>query len=246
MQGTDKPQTDTAPKRFSAWRLLPLVVIAGGFVAFFALDLDRFLTFEALRDHRQMLMEWRENNFVSAVLCFIGTYVGTVAFSLPGAVWLTLAGGFLFGTLEGTLCVVIGATLGATTVFLAARYALGDFLRAKAGPSMQKMEAGFQRNAMSYLLILRLVPLFPFWLVNLVPAFLGVPVRTFIVGTFFGIIPGSFVYSSVGNGLGSVFDAGEMPDLGIIFEPQILIPICGLAALSLIPVVYKRFKNDTS
>jgi len=104
------------------------------------------------------------------------------------------------------------------------------------------MERGFQENALSYLLVLRLVPIFPFWVVNLVPALLGVPARTFVIGTFFGIIPGTAVYSSVGNGLGAVFDSGGRPDLGIIFEPQVFAPLVALAALSLVPVIYKRVK----
>ena len=104
------------------------------------------------------------------------------------------------------------------------------------------MEEGFRRDALSYLLVLRLIPIFPFWLVNIVPAFLGVPLRTYVLGTFVGIIPGSFVYASVGNGLGAVFDAGGTPDLGIIFAPAILLPIVGLAVLALLPIVYRRFK----
>jgi uncharacterized membrane protein YdjX (TVP38/TMEM64 family) len=104
------------------------------------------------------------------------------------------------------------------------------------------MEAGFRENAFNYLLVLRLIPLFPFWLVNLVPAFLGVPLRTYVVATLLGIIPGSLVYASVGNGLGVVFDQGDTPDLGIIFKPAILGPILGLAALALLPVVYRRYK----
>ena len=244
MQGTIEPRSDQSPGRFSPWRLLPILIIAAGFAAFFAFDLDRYLSFEMLRDHRQTLLAWRAEHYLLAALGFVGLYVVTVALSLPGAVWLTLAGGFLFGVVEGAFFSVSGATIGAMLVFLAARYAIGDFLRARAGPALRKMEAGFQRNAVSYLLVLRLVPLFPFWLVNLVPAFLGVPLRTFALCTFFGIMPGSVVYNSVGNGLGSVFDAGEMPDLGIILEPQILLPIGGLVVLSLIPVVYKRFRPE--
>ncbi len=105
------------------------------------------------------------------------------------------------------------------------------------------MEAGFQKNALNYLLVLRLVPLFPFWLVNLVPAFLGVPLRTYILGTFLGIIPGTFVYASVGNGLGAVFDMGEKPDLGIILSPEVFGPLLGLAALSLVPIAYRKFRH---
>ena len=106
------------------------------------------------------------------------------------------------------------------------------------------MEAGFQKNAFSYLMVLRLVPLFPFFLVNLAPAFLGVKLRTFMVATFFGIIPGTFVFASVGNGLGAIFDEGGEPNLGIIFQPEVLGPILALAALSLVPVIYKRFSKD--
>jgi uncharacterized membrane protein YdjX (TVP38/TMEM64 family) len=128
-------------------------------------------------------------------------------------------------------------------VFLIARTALGDALRAKAGPWMRRMEAGFRENAFSYLLVLRLIPLFPFWLVNLVPAFLGVPLGAYVLATFLGIIPGSLVYASVGNGLGVVFDRGGAPDLGIIFRPAILGPIVGLAALALLPVIYRKYKG---
>ena len=231
-----------ASSRFSLFRLIPLVFIAAGFAAFFAFDLDQYLSFKALGEHRQMIMDWTTDHYALAVVCFIGAYYLAVMFSLPGAVWMTITGGFLFGTVQATLFVVLGATLGAVAIFLAARYALGDFLRAKAGPAMQKMEQGFQENALSYLLVLRLVPLFPFWLVNLVPAFLGVRLGTYFLGTFFGIIPGTFVFASVGNGLGAVFEMGKEPDLGIIFAPEVFGPIAGLAALSMIPIGYKRFK----
>ena len=119
---------------------------------------------------------------------------------------------------------------------------IGETLRAKAGPRIRRMEEGFRADALSYLLVLRLIPLFPFWLVNIVPAFLGVPVRTYVLGTFIGIIPGSFVYASVGNGLGAVFEAGGTPDLGIVFTPAILLPIVGLAVLALLPVAYRKYR----
>ena len=227
-------------KPFSPWRLVPLIVVVGGLVAFFVLELDAYLSFEALRDHRQTLVAWRSDHFFLLVASFIALYGVMVAFSVPGAVWMTISGGFLFGPLAGTAATVVGATVGAVALFLAARYVLGDFLRAKAGPTVRKMEAGFRENALSYLLVLRLVPLFPFWLVNLVPAFLGVPLKTFLFATFFGIIPGTLVFTLVGNGLGRLLDAGEAPDLGIIFEPEILLPIAGLVVLSLIPVIYKK------
>lgn len=246
LRGTDANGKQETGKAFSPWRLVPLVVIAGGFAAFFAFGWHEYLSFETLREHRQSLLVWRHDNYVLAALTFIAIYVLVVAFSLPGAVWMTIGGGFLFGTVAASTYVVVAATLGASAIFLAARYALGDVLRSKAGPAMRRMEAGFRENALSYLLVLRLVPLFPFWLVNLVPAFLGVPLRTFVIGTFVGIIPGSVVYCLVGNGLGAVFDAGETPNLGIIFEPEILAPIIGLAVLSMVPVFYKRLKRESS
>ena len=201
-----------------------------------------YFSFQSLKDNRALLMEWSESNYVLTVIGFIGVYYLAVTFSLPGAVWMTLAGGFIFGTLAGTVFVVVGATAGATALFLAARYAFADLLRAKANAAIVRMEDGFRDDAMSYLLVLRLVPLFPFWLVNLVPAFLGVPLRTFVIGTFFGIMPGTFVYSSVGNGLAMLIDKGEMPNMGIIFEPSIITPLIGLALLAMIPVAYKKYK----
>ena len=138
----------------------------------------------------------------------------------------------------GAVCAVIGATLGATALFLAARAGLGG-LAQRAGRFVAKLEAGFRADAFSYLLVLRLVPIFPFWLVNLVPALVGVRLATFVLATFLGIIPGSFVYTSLGNGLGSVV---EEPDLAIVFEPRVLLPVVGLAILALIPVGYRRWR----
>ena len=225
---------------FLPWRLVPLIVVIGGLAAFFLLELNAYLSFEALRHHRQILVAWRSEHFFLLVASFIALYGVIVAFSVPGAVWMTISGGYLFGPMAGTAASVVGATLGAVALFLAARYCFGDTLRAKAGPAIRKMEAGFHENAFSYLFVLRLVPLFPFWLVNLVPALLRVTLRTFIYTTFFGIIPGTLVFTLVGSGLGSLLDAGQAPDLGIIFELEILLPIAGLVVLSLIPVIYKK------
>jgi len=253
-----KPTTDTQmsespalaaenPKQsFSFTRLLPLLVIVLAVVGVFATGLDDYLSFETLREHRHWLLNWYAANQMLAVVSFVAIYALIVTLSLPGAVWMSLAAGFLFGTVAATIWVVTAATLGALGIFLIARYALADYFHAKAGDAGRKMEAGFRENALSYLLFLRLVPLFPFWLVNLVPALLGVPARTFLIGTFFGIIPGSAVFCSVGAGLGAVFEQGKTPDLGIIFSPEILFPILGLAVLSLVPIVYKKTKGRGS
>ena len=229
--------------RLSLRRTAPLMVIAVAILLFFALGFNQYLGFDALKENRHALLEWREHNQIAAVLIFIIGYAVVVALSLPGAVWMSIGGGFVFGTIASTLYVVVAASIGATLVFLAARYALRDYLRSKAGLAVRKMEGGFRENALSYLLFLRLIPVFPFWLVNLVPAFLGVPLHTYVIGTFLGIIPGSFVYSLVGNGLGAVIDAGERPDLSIIFDPTILLPIIGLAILALLPIAYKWIKT---
>ncbi|MEE9194662.1 MAG: VTT domain-containing protein, partial [Alphaproteobacteria bacterium] len=169
-------------------------------------------------------------------------YAVAIAFSVPVGTFLTIVGGFLFGTVAGGISVVFGATIGAICLFLAARYALYDYLHAKAGPALLKMEQGFKKNALSYLLFLRLVPLFPFWLVNLVAALLDVPLKIYVIATFIGIIPATFIIASVGNGLGEILAAGDTPDASVIFEPHVLIPILGLAFLALIPVFYKAWK----
>lgn len=232
-------------KRRWAKRGLPVAVLAAGFIAFFALGFHHYLTFETLRTHRAELLAWVAARPVLAPLAFIAIYVTVAAFSLPAATLLSVTAGFLFGTILGALYAVIAATIGGTILFIAARSALRDTLRAKAGSAIRKMEEGFRKDAFSYLLVLRLVPLFPFFIVNLVPAFLGVSLGAFFAATFIGIIPGALVYASVGNGLGAVFDAGRTPELGIVLTPPILLPIIGLAVLALVPVVYKRFRKKT-
>jgi uncharacterized membrane protein YdjX (TVP38/TMEM64 family) len=230
------------PKRFSLGRILPIAVLVIGLIVFFAAGLNKYVSFEVLAKHRGAIVGWVERNGALAVIVYLMGYAVMVSFSLPGGAVATIFGGFLFGTLSATAIVVVGATAGATGLFLAARTGLGEPLRARAGPGLKKMEAGFRENALSYLLVLRLVPLFPFWLVNLVPAFLGVSLRSYVIGTFFGIIPGTFVYASLGNGLGALLDEGKVPDLGIVFRADILIPLVGLAVLALIPVAYKKLK----
>ena len=234
----------TAPQNtpFSYKRLIPVGVLVLGLVAFFVFDLGRFLSFDALRENRAALLDWVDAYGVIAALVYMLIYAVAIAFSLPGGAVLTITGGFLFGSIWGTVCVVFAATAGATALFLIAKTSFGDALRAKAGPALQRMQEGFQEGALSYLLVLRLVPLFPFFLVNLVPAFLGVSLRVYVLGTFIGIIPGTFVFATVGAGLGSVFDQGGEFSAAGILTPQIITALVGLAVLALIPVVYKKIK----
>ncbi len=220
---------------------VPLVAIA--FVAVIgAFALRDYLSFDALRDNREALIAFRDSNYALAVVGFIAIYVLIVTFSLPGALIATLTGGFLFGTFFGAAVNVVGATLGATLIFLAARFGLGDKLRARMEASeglVARIKRGLDDNQWSMLFFIRLVPAVPFFVANLIPAFLDVPLRRFVISTFIGIIPGSLVYTSVGAGLGEVFARGEAPNLGLIFEPHILLPMLGLCALSLLPVVIK-------
>lgn len=223
-------------------RLLPLVVIVALIALFFVLGLDRYAMFEALRENRAALRGFVAAHAIIAPIAFMLVYAASVALSLPGGAVMTLAGGFLFGALFGTIYVVIAATAGATLLFVVAKTALGDVLRAKAGPFVRKMEAGFQENALNYLLVLRLVPAFPFWVVNLVPALLGVRLRTYVFGTLVGIIPGTFVFATFGAGLGGIFDAGGDVSLKAVLTPEIIGGLLGLSMLALVPVVLKKIK----
>lgn len=223
-------------------RLLPLGILAGGIAAFFAFGLDDYLTFEALREHRGELMGFVMQKPIVAVLAFVMLYAAATALSLPGGALLTVTAGFLFGIGLGTGATVVGATIGAIAIYLAAKTAFRDVLTAKAGPMLQRMEAGFKDNALSYLLVLRLIPIFPFFVVNIVPALLGVPLRTYAIGTLVGIIPGTFVFASIGAGLGSVIDRMEEFSLKGALTPEVTIALIGLAVLSLVPVLYKKLK----
>ena len=173
-----------------------------------------------------------------AIFAFVLTYAIVVVAFPPSGTAMTLLGGFIFGTVAAGCYVVVGATLGATLLFVIAKTTLGESLEARAGPWLKKLEAGFQRDAFTYLMILRLIPLFPFWLVNIAPAFLGVRLRTFVLATLIGIIPGTFVYASVGSGLSRLVGA-EAP-LSALAGVEFLAPAAGLLVLALLPMIYKR------
>lgn len=238
---TDLPDM---PKR-SLVRYVPITVILA--VALIgAFTLRDYLGFEALRDNREALLAFRDANYLATVLVFIAVYIAIVAFSLPGATIATLTGGFLFATFPGALFNVIGASTGATLIFLAARWGLGARLgaRMEAGEgTIKRIKDGIDSNQWSMLFLIRLVPAVPFFVANLLPAFLEVPLYRFVVSTFLGIIPGAVVYTSVGAGLGEVFARGESPDLGVIFEPAILLPILGLCALAALPLIVKALRG---
>ena len=234
-----EPMPETRRRPGLVRRYAPIAVIAAGATAALLFGRD-YLTFETLERNYEALIAWRDANILVAGAGYMALYVAAVAFSLPGAIWLTLLGGFLFGIVAGSAMVVISATLGATLIFLAARSSLGRLLHERAGGWVRRMEAGFREGEVSYLLIMRLVPAVPFFVANLAPAFLGVKLRTFVWTTLVGIIPGTVVYISIGAGLGEQLARGERPDLGVIFEPHVLGPLLGLAALSALPLVMKK------
>ncbi|WP_341863589.1 VTT domain-containing protein [Gymnodinialimonas sp. 57CJ19] len=226
-------------------RYLPLIAVAIGAGVGWYLFRD-YLSFEALANNREALIAFRDANYLLTVLLFVLAYALIVAFSLPGATIATLTGGFLFATFPGALFNVLGATAGATAIFLAAQTSFGAQLGARLEGSegiTKKFKDAIDENQWSALFLLRLVPAVPFFIANLLPAFFEVPTRRYVISTFFGIMPGAIVYTSVGAGLGEVFARGETPDLGIIFEPQIILPILGLCALATLPIILKAVRG---
>lgn len=229
------------PGRRRAWlRLWPLALILVALALAYALGLQRYLSFEAIGAHRAALAGFVAARPLAAALLYVLTYIAVVAFSLPGATVMTLAGGFLFGPWLGAAVAVVGATLGACALFLAARHALAEMLARRAGPFLARVREGLARDGFWYLLSLRLLPVLPFWLVNLAPALAGMALPPFAAATLVGIIPATLVFAGIGAGLGGVLEAGGRPDLSVIVSPRILLPLLGLAALSLAGVWWRR------
>jgi len=246
-----------------ARRLWPLLVLLAGTAFVFGMGWQRYLTLQELVDRREDLRAAISGQTLMALLIFTAVYAVTVALSLPGAAVLTLAGGFLFGWLRGGLASMIAATIGAVIVFLIARSTVGERLAVRAGPWLSKLRQGFQEDAFNYLLFLRLVPIFPFWLVNLAPALLGVSLSTYVLATVVGIIPGSFAYSIAGQGLDSLIVAQQAAHQSclakmasdaeklcpFVLEPRALLTpglVAGFVALglvALIPIAVKRFRR---
>jgi uncharacterized membrane protein YdjX (TVP38/TMEM64 family) len=226
--------------RSNAGRIVIVLVIAVAVGAFFYFDLGRFLSLTALKDNRDSLLAFTDANFVLAMAIFVGAYAMVAGLSLPGAVILTLAGGFLFGAGWATVFVNVGATTGATVAFLTARYLLRDTVEQKFGKWLGPFQEGFAKNAFSYLLTMRLIPLFPFFVVNLVSGLTRVSVGTYVAATALGIIPGSFVYAYAGRQLGTVNSLKE------IASPNVIAAFVLLGLLALVPVIYKKYMAKSS
>lgn len=226
---------------FKRW--LPLFVLVAAVAGAYALGLHKYLTLDALRDNRAALSAYVAAHSVTAGAAYVALYTVVVALSLPAGVVLTLAGGLLFGVPWGAILAVIGATIGATALFVIARSAFGDTLRDKAGPFLASMADGFSKDAFNYLLFLRLVPAFPFWVVNLAPALLGMKLTPYVIATAIGIIPGTTIFSLFGAGLGAVFDRGEEVSLKSVLNPTLIAALIGMGLLSLLPIAIRRWRE---
>ncbi len=228
----------TGPTKFSLKKLILIAVLAGGLAAFFYLDLGRFLTLDALKENKDALRDFTDVNYGTMVILFVAVYCLQTAFSFPGATVFTLAGGFLFGTLLGTLYVNIAATAGATLAFLAARYLFRDAVERRLGERLSAIHRGLERNAFNYLLTLRLIPIFPFFLINLGFGLTRIPLGTYVVATAVGIIPGTFVYANAGKQLGTIESVGD------IASPGVLGAFVLLGLLALVPILYQKFRKS--
>ena len=242
---TDMADTPDPTDKPSFLRHLPLITIVAVAVIG-AFTLRDYLSFETLRANREALLAYRDAHFAALAGLFILVYVLIVAFSLPGAAVASVTGGFLFGLGLGTVFIVAAATVGASAIFLAARWGLGTALTRKIEASdgkLKKLKDGLREHEISVLFLLRLVPAVPFFVANLLPALVGVNFRNFVWTTALGIIPGALVFTWIGVGLGEVFDRGESPDLSLLWEPMILGPILGLCALAAMPMVIKALRK---
>ena len=219
----------------STGKILTGIIFLIGIGAFFFFDLGQYLSLDSLKANRDLLLNYTESHYAIAVGTFILIYILQTTFSLPGGAILTLTGGFLFGSLMGTVFVNVGATLGATLAFLAARYLLRDWVERKFGDRLDTIQSGFAKNAFSYLMTLRLIPAFPFFLVNLVSGLTRVNLGTYVLATSLGIIPGSFVFAFAGRQLGSINSLGE------IASPPVLLAFTLLGPLALMPIAYRKW-----
>ncbi len=242
----DQKQAAGSKKGGIVKRVIPAGIVVILLVAFFATGLHHHINFATLQANHADLAQFVQDNYVVSIVAYVCGYAILTGISFPAASLVTLLGGFLFGWFAGTIFTVIGATAGATMIFLIARTSLGEAMWEKVKPYAGRMEQGFRENQFSYLMFLRLLPVFPFWVVNLVPAFLGVKVRMYVLTTAIGILPGSAVYNIIGDGLSEVFAQGQEFSLENAVSTEIVVGLTGLAIISLVPIVVKRIRGRGS
>ena len=225
-------------------RFWPLALLLAAIAAAWASGLAQQVSWAALARNQAALSAWVAAHPVTAPALYVVIYAVAVALSVPESAVLTVAAGLLFGTLFGGMLAVVGSTTGAVALFLAVRHHLADAIARRGGRFLDRVRAGLERDGFSYLLAIRLVPAFPFWLVNLSAALSGMRLMPYAAATLLGVLPATFVYASIGAGIGAVLAAGGKPDLAIIFSPRVLAPLVALAALSLLPVAWRRWKRS--
>ena len=236
----DSQEMTARPASAPVGKLVVVGLFALAVGAFFYFDLKQYLSLEALKANRDSLLAYTEAHYSRSVMIYILLYCLQTVFSLPGAAIFTVAGGFLFGSFVGTLYVNVGATSGAALAFLTSRYLLRDWVERKFGDRLGPIQEGFAKNAFSYVITLRLVPIFPFFLVNLVSGLTRVRLGTFVAATSIGIIPGSFVYANAGRQLGTINSLGE------IASPRVLGAFALLGLLALVPIVYRKIARKSA
>lgn len=242
-------ETPSAPSERPGgpWALLlrfgPLLVLAAALIAAWASGVTHDLSLHALRARREALEAVVHAHPLTSVGAYVGVYTLVVALSLPAALVMTLTGGLLFGAWVGGLAAAVSCTIGSAVVFLVCRTAIGDVLRRRAGPTVARIEEGVRRDAFSYVVILRLIPITPLWLANLALGFVDIPAGVFVAASFVGILPVSLVYAGLGANLNLVFARHQHPNLHLILQPQVLLPLTGLALLALGPVLLRRLRK---
>jgi uncharacterized membrane protein YdjX (TVP38/TMEM64 family) len=225
-------------------RILPLIILVVLAVAGFVLL--RGVGWDSLARHQGLLKEWVSAHPLDSAALYLVAYVATVALSLPQAALLTVSGGFLFGVVEGVALTVVGATIGATILLVVIRSAFARTLDRNRHRIPQQVQTRLAHDGFSYLLAIRLVPLFPFWIVNLAAVVVGIRLTVFVPATLLGIVPVTFVLSSIGSGVGTILAEGHKPDLSVLFAPHILLPLLGLAVLSLLPALLRRRRGASA
>jgi uncharacterized membrane protein YdjX (TVP38/TMEM64 family) len=244
MKPEDAGDTGSArgASHWSPRRLWPLLAIALGIVLFFAFGLDDYVRWSTFQARRQEIQAFVDAHVVAALLGFIAVYIAVVTLSIPVTIWMTMAGGLLFGAPTAVPAVVFAATTGATLIFLATRTSLGGLLEEKAGPWFTRLEHGFQRDQWSYMLFLRLMPVVPFTAINLAAGFLGVSPTCFVVVTALGVIPTTTIFALTGSSIGAALDAGTFT-LQSALSPQLIAALGGLAAVAMLPALYRTLRR---
>jgi len=224
-------------------KYLPLLLFATLFFCFFYFQLFRYLSLESLTQHHALLLQWKETHYLLAVSLYILSYSLAVAAAFPAALFFTVTGGLLFGPFPGGLYVILSVTIGSVLLYRTVKRAFAERLQKKAEKWRTALAPGLQKNAFYYLLFLRLLPLFPCFLINVVSGLLAVPLPVFIGATLLGLLPSTLIYTSLGHHLGTLFQHHQHPGIALLLQPAFFLPLCALAFLALGPLAYQHFKK---